>query len=293
MGVIKRSKFLHVSPLETGPILPESDSLPELAPLENPTPAEALTQQTQHQLPPFRVSRPTSCFPKTLVGKSRSSRKSESGQDKIPKGQKKQRRYENNKFLLNLAESDEDKRAEPGFTEPHSVFTILLQEPEKMGAWNSFLSLSEDDQLAIIANNEIFAYFNNEPVLDQVPLAAVEKIVSYRERRRNMTAEEAFCTLCPKLKSIFTKRHFPMGMLAQLENEVLDFFMDAPQGTCVIERQCSFDRLILHAITQFNFLCSQSFTSEKNRRMTHIRNICPDFIPPPVSLSEYIRKKRC
>lgn len=114
------------------------------------------------------------------------------------------------KFLLNLAESDEDKRIEPGFTEPHSVFATLLQEPDKMGAWNAFLNLTEDDQLAIIANNEIFAYFNNEPVLDQVPPAVVEKIVSYRERRRNMTAEEAFCTLCPKLKSIFTKRHFPM-----------------------------------------------------------------------------------
>lgn len=79
-----------------------------------------------------------------------------------------------------------------------------------MAAWNAFLTLSEDDQLAIIANNEIFAYFNNEPILDQVPPAVVEKIVSYRERRRQMTADEAFSTLCPKLKSIFSKRHFPI-----------------------------------------------------------------------------------
>ena len=114
------------------------------------------------------------------------------------------------KFLLNLAETDEDKRIEPGFTEPRSVFATLLQESDKMSAWNAFLNLTEDDQLAIIANNEIFAYFNNEPVLDQVPLAAVEKIISYRDRRRAMTAEEAFRTLGSKLKSIFTKRHFPM-----------------------------------------------------------------------------------
>lgn len=112
--------------------------------------------------------------------------------------------------MLSLAKVDEDKRVEPGFTEPRSVFATLLQESDKMAAWNAFLTLPEDDQLAIIANNEIFAYFNNEPVLDQVPLAVVEKIVSYRDRRRAMSADEAFCTLCPKLKSIFTKRHFPM-----------------------------------------------------------------------------------
>lgn len=114
------------------------------------------------------------------------------------------------KFLLNLAESDDDKRVQPGFTEPRSVFTTLLQESDKMSAWNAFLTLSDDDQMAIIANNEIFAYFNNEPVLDQVPLAAVEKIVSYRERRQAMPAHEAFRTLCPKLRSVFGKRHFPM-----------------------------------------------------------------------------------
>lgn len=75
--------------------LPESDSLPELAPLENIPRADTPTHQNQHQLPPVRASRPPSCFPKNLVGKNRSSRKSDSGQDKIPKGQKKQRRYEN------------------------------------------------------------------------------------------------------------------------------------------------------------------------------------------------------
>lgn len=101
-------------------------------------------------------------------------------------------------------------------------------------------------------------------------------------------------------------------MLVQLENEVLDFFLETPKGTCVIERQCSFDRLLLHAITRFNFLVSQSkyyikslltfvmmlyqnmtgFSTKDNRRETHIRNICPEFIPPPVSLSEYVQNKR-
>lgn len=48
------------------------------------------------------------------------------------------------------------------------------------------------------------------------------------------------------------------GILNQIENEVLDFFLDNPTGVCVIERSCSFDRLILHAVSQFSILFSQS-----------------------------------
>ena len=65
-------------------------------------------------------------------------------------------------------------------------------------------------QLAIIASNEVLAYFNNEAVLDQAPSKVVEKVRSYRETRRAMTPDQAFHSLCPKLKSIFSKRHFPM-----------------------------------------------------------------------------------
>jgi len=65
-------------------------------------------------------------------------------------------------------------------------------------------------QLAIIANNEVLAFFNNEAVLDQAPSAVVQKVASYREYRRSMTPDEAFRSLCPKLRSIFSKRHFPM-----------------------------------------------------------------------------------
>jgi hypothetical protein len=74
--------------------LPESDSVPELAPPQNVPATETLTQQTLQQLRPIRASRPP-CFHKNSSGKNRSSRKSDNGQEKIPKGQKKQRRYHN------------------------------------------------------------------------------------------------------------------------------------------------------------------------------------------------------
>lgn len=79
-----------------------------------------------------------------------------------------------------------------------------------MAAWNSFLALSDDDQMAIIESNEIFAFFSEEPILDEAPEAVVEKIVSHRDKRQAMTPDQAFRALGTKLRSAFNKRHFPM-----------------------------------------------------------------------------------
>ena len=38
----------------------------------------------------------------------------------------------------------------------------------------------------------------------------IKKIAEVRDNRRALTADQAFRTLCPKLKSLFSKRHFPM-----------------------------------------------------------------------------------
>lgn len=295
MGVIKRSKFQHVSPLDNPLDVPDTNE-----PIQPLNEEEDLVPVNQQQSPPQQAVLTSSNrlnLPRTPAtnGKYRCGRKSDKGEDKLPKGQKKRQRYENNKFLLNLTKSENDESgiSGPGFSDSRSVFTTLLQQADKMAAWNAFLAFCDDDQQAIIENDEMLAYFNNEPVLmEQAPSVVVKKIAEVRDNRRALTADQAFGTLCPKLKSLFSKRHFPMGILVKLENEVVDFFLETPKGTCVIERSCSFDRCILHAVTQFNYLYSQSFSTEDNRRETHIRNVCPEFIPPPVSLSQYIGQKR-
>ena len=273
---------------------------------------EDLVPVNQQQSPPQQAVLTSSNrlnLPRTPAtnGKYRCGRKSDKGEDKLPKGQKKRQRYENSmfklvissyypfedsshffiaffsdKFLLNLTKSENDESgiSGPGFSDSRSVFTTLLQQADKMAAWNAFLAFCDDDQQAIIENDEMLAYFNNEPVLmEQAPSVVVKKIAEVRDNRRALTADQAFGTLCPKLKSLFSKRHFPMvmvclvwnifyllihfnailqGILVKLENEVVDFFLETPKGTCVIERSCSFDRCILHAVTQFNYLYSQS-----------------------------------
>jgi len=116
--------------------------------------------------------------------------------------------YIPDKYLLNLAKPED--HPDTLVNETKSAFSSLFQQKDKMAAWNSFLSFSEDDQMAIIANNEIFAYFNDEAVLEEAPASVVKQIHNFRDARRKMTADQVFDTMSPKLKSIFTKRHFPM-----------------------------------------------------------------------------------
>jgi len=290
MGVIKRSKFQHVSPMDGDGIaeLLENEAQQQLDDEVTAVRNDGIQDRTNQLLRTAQLPRNVVTQP-AHSARNHCSRKSDI-EEKCPKGQKKKRRYENNKYLLNLVKSED--HSDSLVNETRTAFSSLFQRKDKMAGWNSFLSFSEDDQLAIIANNEIFAYFNNEAVLEEAPECVVKKINNYRDARRKMTADEAFDSMCPKLKSIFTKRHFPMGILIQLENEVLQFFSQSPKGTCIIERQCSFDRLILHAVTNFNILFSQSFPKDRNRRETHVRNLCPDFVPPLVSLSDYIQMKR-
>ena len=127
------------------------------------------------------------------------------------------------KYLLNLVKSED--HSDSLVNETRTAFSSLFQRKDKMAAWNSFLSFSEDDQLAIIANNEIFAYFNNEAVLEEAPECVVKKINNYRDARRKMTADEAFDSMCPKLKSIFTKRHFPMVRSMSVPSSKLNYKM--------------------------------------------------------------------
>jgi len=291
MGVIKRPKFQPIYPTDGDAVAEflENEALSQpdtqVAPVVEEDPQILSSDQHQQtgQLPRDTVIHPPQ------LARSRWARKSVV-EEKYPKGQKKRRRYENNKYLLNLVKSE--NHSDSVATETKTAFSRLFQQKDKMAAWNSFRSLSEDDQLAIIANNEIYAYFNNEAILEEAPECVVKQIHNYRDTRRKMTADEAFDAMCPKLKSIFTKRHFPMGILMHLENEILEFFSTSPKETYVVERQCSFDRLILHAITHFNVLFSQSFTKDGNRRETRVRNLCADFQPPIVSLPDYIQMKR-
>ena len=111
--------------------------------------------------------------------------------------------------MLNLANVDDTAEA-PVFTENRSAFAELLQEKDKMAAWNAFLAFDDDDQFAILANNEVYAYFNNESVLEESAVVISKKISEIREARRKLSAYKAFCTMQPKIKSIFGKRHFPM-----------------------------------------------------------------------------------
>ena len=94
------------------------------------------------------------------------------------------------------------------FSENRSPLSTLLQDKDKMAAWNCFANFNEDDQWSILANNEMLEFFNDKPVLEEV--CSSRPGISDAHGYHQLSGEEMFETLCPKLKSIFNKRHFPM-----------------------------------------------------------------------------------
>ncbi|KAK8726520.1 hypothetical protein OTU49_010288 [Cherax quadricarinatus] len=99
--------------------------------------------------------------------------------------------------------------------------------------------------------------------------------------------EQRFGLLKPQMKSLLKKRHLPLGILSYLEEEVVALFTSDPSTVYITQELTSFERLLLHALCQYNFLSSKSATIASVRR-TKVKNDRGCFHAPSVSLTQYI-----
>ncbi|KAL8611215.1 hypothetical protein ACOMHN_013646 [Nucella lapillus] len=105
----------------------------------------------------------------------------------------------------------------------------------------------------------------------------------------SFSAEECFQRVDKNLRSILTRRHLPLGLVSQLEREVVGFFTDCPGSVYVSHLASSFERLLLHAVCQYLGLCCQSF-EEGGERRTHVENKNPSFVLPARSLAQFLER---
>ncbi|KAL8595670.1 hypothetical protein ACOMHN_025706 [Nucella lapillus] len=105
----------------------------------------------------------------------------------------------------------------------------------------------------------------------------------------SFSAEECFQRVDKNLRSILTRRHLPLGLVSQLEREVVGFFTDCPGSVYVSHLASSFERLLLHAVCQYLGLCCQSF-EEGGERRTQVENKNPSFVLPARSLAQFLER---
>ncbi|XP_033736696.1 R3H domain-containing protein 4-like [Pecten maximus] len=254
----------------------------DLEKLENDVREEMLVQNLKHHRKTLNKNRFQLNSLQLDSGNQGSSRKT---------GVKKSRRGENMKYLLNLMEKDDDSELSMEVGEPSmSVFAELFMEQEKMKVWKDFMNSSEEEQGRILQQGNTTdnkdRYKEN---VEEEHMDSWEEIPDNRAVHPAYTAEECYQRLDRNIKLFFKRRNIPMGILNNLEQDLISFFKDWPGSVYVSKLTSSFERMLLHATCQYLNLSSTSF-DDGNCRQTHVENKLSSFSPPSVLLSSYLQK---
>lgn len=221
----------------------------------------------EHSIPQFEEGRPRR-HPRILrnhiptVGPSFSGLKTHSGK-------KKSRRYFNVSELVTLAEEDElqEVTIEDFVENSKSAFTVLLEDNKNLEKWDEFVESSEEKQQQFISEHR-----KKKP-----------KNMNYPFQQKLNVA----------LKNLLRKNNLPVGMLQFLEDELVSFFVAMPTQTYISRQLNSFERLLLHSVSDYHRLKSLSFDSEpEGVRLVRVKNPRKEFFSPPLLLAQYVEMMR-
>ncbi|XP_033108250.1 R3H domain-containing protein 4-like isoform X2 [Anneissia japonica] len=199
-------------------------------------------------------------------------------------GSKNSRRYENTCFLLDLVDDDVNEITAQDFLNSNqTAFELLFAEQENMKIWNDFVNRSEEDQDIYLKNidekkAETKKNENLEPVMDDCDA---------RLDHPAFDADACYKRISSRFRNMLRRRHPPKGTLEHLEEELVCWFSDDP---CSVYISCignSFERLLIHALSQYLDLQSSSF-NQGSKRHTKVENSKEYFSPPRMPLSEYL-----
>lgn len=99
--------------------------------------------------------------------------------------------------------------------------------------------------------------------------------------------EDAFLNIGSNLRAAF-KKHTAMGMVEGLEDRIRSFFESKPSESLYLTGLSSYERLLAHACSAYNYLHSKSFDTPGGQRELRIENPAPNFNPSDPSLSSYL-----
>ncbi|KAG8197933.1 hypothetical protein JTE90_020311 [Oedothorax gibbosus] len=199
------------------------------------------------------------------------------------KSGKRKKRVDNSNFLLSLAEEDETQELTIiDFIPPTvSVFSQLFLHRDNIEIWHEFLNCTK--------NNEDWFQKNIKVESDESEHTGQE---SYDGRADHpaFTASKCFQKIDGDLRFMLKKKHVPLGTLTYLEQELVTFFGNRPQSIYHCQFPNSYDRLMIHALSQYMDLSSLSY-NRSGARWTRVKNKLPDFFTPPILLSSFLEKR--
>ncbi|KAJ8923724.1 hypothetical protein NQ315_010305 [Exocentrus adspersus] len=188
-------------------------------------------------------------------------------------GKKKLRRYQNRCVLHTLNEEDENENVFVIMEDYKGPFARLLEDPDALEYWNTFIEKSEEEQTEIVkAFSEKFCKDN---------LENVEK--SYKHGRLSARIR----------RTIKIKKNLSLETIKGFEDELIEFFKATPQDIYIRFPPTSFDRLLLHAIAQYHMLKSLSVLVEDvGKRSVEVYNTNSDWTPADCFLTDFVKELR-
>ncbi|XP_069171003.1 R3H domain-containing protein 4 isoform X2 [Procambarus clarkii] len=226
-------------------------------------------------------------------------------------GARKTRRANNTQALQTLVEDEMEEIGEPSISDlqpnTQNAFTKLFNDYNSMRVWQYFITQDEIQQKeyleAIRPKNRNHAKTLSGFSFTQVPVnvdnpdeeklsdaegfTIVSPVTDCRCVHPACNEEQRFGLMESQIQSLLKKKHMPLGVLSYLEEEVVELFTADPSTVYITQELTSFERLLVHALCQYNFLSSKSTTIASVRR-TKVENGRGCFHAPRVSLTRYI-----
>lgn len=196
---------------------------------------------------------------------------------------KKKRRVDNCNYLLSLADPDEalELSIQDFIPQTASVFSKMFINREKIEILNDFLNCSQN-------NEEWFKGSVSENESSEIQKDAG---ASNYDLRSNHPAyiKSCFQRISYDLRFMLKKR-VPLGALIRLEEELITFFVNRPTAIYHCQIADNFERLLIHALSQYMDLLSLSY-DRNGSRWTRVKNKHKDFILPDILLSSYLENR--
>ncbi|KAG7154786.1 R3H domain-containing protein 4-like [Homarus americanus] len=227
-------------------------------------------------------------------------------------GVRKTRRANNTQALQTLVEDELEETRELSICDlqpkTQNAFTKLLNNHDNMRVWQYFITRDEEEQKEYLEairpknpNNRASAVsgfsFTQVAVNTEDPkegnfteaegFVMVAPVSDCRSFHPAYNEEQRFGLMEPHLQSLLKKKHLPLGILSYLEEEIVELFVADPSTVYITQELTSFERLLVHALCQYNILTSKSTTIACVRR-TKVENLKNCFHSPEVSLTQYI-----
>lgn len=227
-------------------------------------------------------------------------------------GARRSRRASNVRALQTLVEDEMEDALEPTIADflpkADNAFTKLLTDCNNMRIWQHFITRSEQEQREYLESvapktqekvgrsnvgGFSFTQINSETMEENLPNAEGFTVVPQMSDCRHVhpaySEAHRFSMMEAQLQSLLKKKHLPLGVLSYLEEEIVEIFGHDPLAIYITSELSSFERLLLHALCQYNFLRSKSTTIAGVRR-TKVENAHKCFHVPEISLTSYIDK---